>query len=288
MAKIFISYRRDGGAGFSGRLADDLERRFDASDVFRDVEDIASGDDFVERLDNALSDCRVFLAVIGRTWLAGADGRGKRLDDPKDFVHTEIARALQSGVRVIPVLVDGATMPAEQDLPDDLKPFARRQAHELSDSRWEYDVQRLIGVVHDALAGDVKEPGSATPHARLRWVAVVAIAVLLAISGAAWYGLSRPPDLTGTWDLPDGSYWMVQQTGRELGIEVVHYESRQVWQRGHGVVDGHKLAFTLDLVYDAGHSIKGELTISSDARRLTGVAVRSPSGSRVEISLQRR
>jgi hypothetical protein len=288
MAKIFISYRRDGGAGFSGRLADDLERHFDASDVFRDVEDIASGDDFVERLDNALRDCQVFLAVIGRTWLAGADGRRKRLDDPKDFVHTEIARALERGVRVIPVLVDGATMPAEQDLPDDLKPFARRQAQELSDSRWEYDVEKLIGAVRAALAGDVKQPGPVTPRARLRWIASAAAIALLAISGAAWYGLSRPPDLNGTWDLPDGSYWMLQQTGRDLKIEVVHYQSRQVWQRGHGAVDGNKLAFTLDLVYDAGHSIKGELAISSDARRLSGAAVASPSGTRVQISLQRR
>lgn len=43
MARIFISYRREGGSGFAGRLAEDLERRFGANEVFRDVEDIALG-----------------------------------------------------------------------------------------------------------------------------------------------------------------------------------------------------------------------------------------------------
>jgi hypothetical protein len=289
MARIFISYRREGAAGFSGRLGEDLERRFGAGEVFRDVEDITSGDDFVERLAHALQDCRVLLAVIDKTWLSTNAGSRRRLDDPKDFVRTEIARALARGVRVIPVLVDGATMPAERDLPDDLKSFARRQAHDLSDSRWDYDVERLASVVQTALTGDMKPPGSGTTNPRRRWLAGVAVvAGLIAIAAVGWYGYSRPPDLNGTWDLPDGSYWIIQQSGRNLGIDVVHYQSRQVWQRGRGAIDGNEIAFNLQLVYETAHSLEGRLGISGDAKRLTGVAVNSPSGNRTPIILQRR
>jgi hypothetical protein len=288
MARVFISYRREGAAGFSGRLGEDLERRFGASEVFRDVEDITSGDDFVERLAFALRDCRVLLAVIDKTWLSAHSGSRRRLDDPKDFVRTEIARALARGVRVIPVLVDGATMPAERDLPDDLKPFARRQAHELSDSRWDYDIERLASVVQAELAGDTKS-GSGTSHPRRRWLAPVAVVLgLVAIAAVGWYGYARPPDLNGTWDLPDGSYWIIQQSGRNLEIDAVHYESRQVWQRGRGTIDGREIAFNLPLVYETGHRIEGRLSISGDAKRLAGVAVGTPSGSRANIILQRR
>jgi hypothetical protein len=289
MARIFISYRREGAAGFSGRLGEDLERRFGADEVFRDVEDITSGDDFVERLTYALRDCRVLLAVIDKTWLSASVGGRRRLDDPKDFVRTEIASALARGVRVIPVLVDGATMPAEAELPDDLKPFARRQAHEVSDSRWDYDIERLAGVVQATLGGDMQPSGSGTTRPRRRWrVAAAVVAALVAIAAVGWYGYSRPPDLHGTWDLPDGSYWIIQQSGRTLEIDVVHYQSRQVWQRGRGAIEGHEIAFDLRLVYQTDHRIEGRLRMSGDDKRLTGVAVSRPSGHRTDIILLRR
>ncbi|MBM3803007.1 MAG: toll/interleukin-1 receptor domain-containing protein [Acidimicrobiia bacterium] len=121
MARVFISYRREGGSGFSGRIADDLERRFGASEVSRDVEDIRSGEDFAERIDRALEQSSVLLAVVDKVWLSACDSRGRRLDDPKDFVRLEIVTALKKGVRVIPVLVGGAAMPLARELPDNLK-----------------------------------------------------------------------------------------------------------------------------------------------------------------------
>ena len=289
MALIFISYRRDGAAGFSGRLAEDLERRFGAGQVFRDIEDIVSGEDFVDKLASALRDCRVLLAVVDRGWLSASAGGRRRLDEPRDFVRSEIVGALAHGVRVIPVLVDDATMPAERDLPDDLEPFARRQAHELSDSRWDYDVERLIGVLQTTLgAGTSVATAPVTPPGRRRWAVVALVIALLVAAGVGWYGLSRPPDLDGTWDLPDGSYWIVRQSARTLDIEVVHYDSRQVWQRGRGTVDGSEIAYTLQLVYQPSHGVEGRLHVSRDGRRLTGEAVSTPSGHRASVVLQRR
>jgi streptogramin lyase len=141
---IFISYRRDDTAPYAGRLYDRLCSRLGSDGVFMDLT-IRPGDDWVERLEDEIASSDAFVHVIGPHWLeaAHADGR-RRLDDPEDFTRLEVAAALKREVRVIPVLVGGARMPSKHDLPDDLKEFADRQAIELSDSRWDYDVDRLI------------------------------------------------------------------------------------------------------------------------------------------------
>ena len=109
---VFISYRREDSAGFAGRIYDRLTRRLDPKSVFLDVDNIQPGLDFFEVLSEKLRLCNVLIAVIGRNWnsIADRDNR-RRLDDPDDFVRIEIEAALERGIRVIPVLVDGATMP---------------------------------------------------------------------------------------------------------------------------------------------------------------------------------
>jgi hypothetical protein len=82
---------------------------------------------------------------------APASGGRRRLEDPNDYVRLEIASALAGNVRVIPLLVEGASMPREHELPDDLKPLARRQALEVSETRWEFDVGRLIDTLEERL-----------------------------------------------------------------------------------------------------------------------------------------
>jgi hypothetical protein len=285
MGCIFVSYRRDDAAGFAGRLEDELERRFGDVEVFRDVDDIASGEDFVRRLDHALESCAVFIAVIGRSWLTAGNADGaRRLDDPNDFVRQEIGAALRRDVRVIPVLVDGARMPAEADLPDDLKPLARRQAHELSDSRWDYDIGRLASSVEETLGPQ----GKPKPQKR-RWLATAAAAAVLVIAGVVgWHYASGPPDLDGTWDFPDGSYWIVEQTGADLKIREVHYDSREVWRKGQGSIDGDTLEFRLDLVFQEGYYTEGQLRLSRDGRRLTGVAVMRPRNTQADVVLTKR
>ena len=87
MARIFLSYRRDDSAGFAGRLADAMESEFGAGSVFRDVDDIRPGEDFVQAIESHLRDVGAVLVMIGPRWLdAGADGR-RRLDDADDFVR---------------------------------------------------------------------------------------------------------------------------------------------------------------------------------------------------------
>lgn len=143
MARIFLSYRRADSDIWVARLAESLAREVGAERVFQDVTGIAPGADFVEALDRALDEAAVTLVVIGPRWLSAADKQGRRrLDQPGDFVRLEVAESLKR-VRVFPVLVNGAEMPGEDDLPDPLKPLARRQALELTVRHWDKDVAEL-------------------------------------------------------------------------------------------------------------------------------------------------
>jgi hypothetical protein len=144
MAEIFLSYRRRDSQSATGRLADDLEAHFGDDRVFRDHE-IGAGDDFVAAIRRSVESSTVVLAVVGPRWLAMTDDQGRRrLDDPDDFVRLEIELALAARVAVVPVLVEGATMPAAAELPPSIAAFARCQAVELSDKRWRFDVDTLI------------------------------------------------------------------------------------------------------------------------------------------------
>ena len=128
MSAIFLSYRRDDSAGFAGRLSDELEARLGGGSVFRDVDDIQPGEDFVAAITTQLNQVSAVLVMIGPHWLTAAVGGQRRLDMADDFVRMEIQAALTSGKPVIPLLVDGAAMPAEADLPPVIAALARHQA----------------------------------------------------------------------------------------------------------------------------------------------------------------
>ena len=147
-AKLFINYRREDTAPYAGRLYDRLTARFGEGQVFIDIDQIAPGEDFVEAINSKIAACDVVIVSIGPDWLAATDSSGRRrLDDSEDFVRMEIVAALERKIRVIPVLVGGARMPTKQDLPEALAPLARRNAIELSETRFHADVNRLIEAI---------------------------------------------------------------------------------------------------------------------------------------------
>jgi hypothetical protein len=91
--------------------------------------------------------------VIGRNWSTATDAAGnKRLENPDDYVRMEITAALQRNIRVVPLLVQGASMPSADELPDDLAPLARRNAFELHDASWSDDIRRLTSALERVLA----------------------------------------------------------------------------------------------------------------------------------------
>ena len=151
--RVFISYRRDDTAYPAGWLYDRLANQYGGGQVFKDVDSINLGDDFVQAITAAVGSCDVLLALIGKLWLTLTDESGqRRLDDPDDFVRLEIEAALTRNVRVIPILIDGARMPRLDELPDSLVSLGRRQALELNPNRFEYDTGRLLKVLDMAVA----------------------------------------------------------------------------------------------------------------------------------------
>ena len=178
VGRVFISYRRQETAYAAGWLFDRLVDRFGREQIFKDVDSIELGDDFVEVLSTAVGSCDVLLALIGDQWLTIADDQGqRRLDDPNDFVRLEIEAALTRDVRVIPILVEGAQMPRADEVPPSLSALVRRQALELSPSRFAFDTSRLLEVLDRTLAeahprpqftGPVVDPGAARPYAEAR------------------------------------------------------------------------------------------------------------------------
>ena len=150
--QIFINYRRGDEPGFTQALLGRLEQAFPPDRIFIDVDNISPGEDFVQVLESQVEQCDTLLAVIGKGWLDAMDERGsRRLDDPHDFVRIEIESALRHGKRVIPVLVHDARMPRADELPEALRPLARRNAIRLTHERFRADVQGLVKALQQAL-----------------------------------------------------------------------------------------------------------------------------------------
>ena len=145
MAGIFISYRRGDSEGQARALSIELANYVGEASVFMDVDSIALGRDFRQSLHDSLESSNALLALIGPNWLDVRDAAGKRrLDDPDDFVRQEIATALKRNIPVTPVLLQGAIMPTQERLPDDLKDLAFRSGFELSHTRWHSDVREMM------------------------------------------------------------------------------------------------------------------------------------------------
>jgi uncharacterized membrane protein YhaH (DUF805 family) len=205
--RIFISYRRGDSQGAAGRLFDRLLAHFERDQLFIDVDAIEPGVDFAKLLEEQVANCGAFIAVIGPGWLdAKSSSGGRRLDDPNDYVRIEIEAALKRDIRVIPVLVDGASMPPPSALPASLEALSRRNAMELAHHRFAADCDVLAQTIRRALG--VPEPAKATepvtalpaapppPDGKMSWNEIVfsfkgrlsrqqfLIAVLLFVLGA--------------------------------------------------------------------------------------------------------
>ncbi len=179
MSAIFISYRREDTVGHAGRIYDRLVARFGPERVYRDIDSGRPGEDFVETIRRRVAGCDVLLALIGPGWLKATDETGGwRLAQEGDLVRIEIATALERGVRVIPVLVQGAKMPRSGDLPVALSKLAHRNAVEIRDTQFDRDVSLLL-----------EDLSPRSFHARwLRPLTRPAVAIALALVVAAGIG----------------------------------------------------------------------------------------------------
>ena len=179
----FISYRDDDAKAWALLLRDELADAFGEGRVFLDKDDLRAGK-WEDQLQVALERCGAVLVVVGRRWLSALNPEGvRRLDDPRDVHRREIATALaRKGVTVIPVLVDGATMPKPQQLPDDIRALTDRQARSLGDrsAHRRLDLDELIRDIELATGETASADGKTIRRPRLRMAWVSRLAVVLA------------------------------------------------------------------------------------------------------------
>jgi len=185
LKNIFISYRVQDTAGETGRLVDDLKQHFADEQLFMDIDNIEPGVEFDKAIEKYLSSCEVMLVVIGPRWMGNRENGPARIHDANDWVKLEVSSALKRRIRVIPVLVDGASLPKEEELPPELKSLIKRQSYELSNKRWQYDVDRLIDFlirIAGITPGKIKHLVGQKPGLPKVWIYVAAGLVLLLIA----------------------------------------------------------------------------------------------------------
>lgn len=112
---VFICYRRQDSLSPTGRIHDRLLIEFPDETVFRDIDSIPLGTNFKTHVRNEMEKANIFIAIIGKKWLK------RRLKDPDDYVRVEIETALQLHIPIIPVLVEGASLPPAKKLPPSLR-----------------------------------------------------------------------------------------------------------------------------------------------------------------------
>ena len=270
MASIFVSYRRTDAAGHAGRLYDQLANRFGAANIFKDLDSMEPGADFAEVIEDTVARCDALIAVIGSDWLSS------RLEDPEDWVRLEIAHALARKVRVVPVLVEGAKMPAPTDLPEDLSALSRRHAVDLSETGWHAQVTELLDRLEKLLDADNDAP-AAGPVAQVRPAD------------------ARPPSGDRQEEGPAGTWTVDAQwsADRVLTLEMqsgaaTHVLTAQNWVRlGPGgkslgplvMLDGEELDYTTSVLPDFPQLAGGgTCAVSSPSRR------KRPSGGSSSVS----
>lgn len=146
MGAIFINYRRQDAQFAVDRLYGWLARAYGKTRLFRDIDHIGPGADFVAAIENALQQCSVVLVVMGTQWLTVTtrDG-GRRIDEPGDFVRQEIEKAIERNVPLLPLYLDGMAPPAAHELPESIQQLARANGYTLrADPDFPDCVSRLI------------------------------------------------------------------------------------------------------------------------------------------------
>jgi len=174
---IVVSYRRADSAGYVRAVYERITQRVGRDNVFLDVDAIEAGRDFRAALSAAISGADALVLVIGPRWLEARAGRS-RLHEPDDVVRFEIETALAEGVPVVPVLVEGVTMPAADALPPEVRPLASRNAVTISNERFDADIRRLLAVLGPR--------GPGVLAARIALVASTGIAIVYTPGAIGW------------------------------------------------------------------------------------------------------
>jgi TIR domain/NACHT domain len=292
--RIFISYRREDSAGDARALAHDLADAFGAHAVFLDIS-LPGGDPWPARLRDELANAPVVLALVGPDWLMSTDTwNRRRIDSPTDWVRQEIEAALGDPSKLlIPVLVNGATLPPKEALPAALANLADRQTRVISHETWRWQV--------DALVADIKrhykwersapsaEPAETTlgryAKAQLRRVETVLRTNGLTASPGGWSSVGPTTELV----IPDLLPFHVDQPATDrLTLNVAAHLRRAVKDRARYSAQEMLSGVTPQHVVILGGPGSGKTTLLSMVTRAHAVASIADASAKTPVLLRVR
>lgn len=205
--KIIVSYRRSDSA-MAGRIFDRLAQHFGKTSLFIDIDNVPFGVDFRKHIDDALKASDLMIAVVGEKWLGPQAGGKLRIMNEADPVRVELETALKRDITVLPVLLDGTSMPDPADLPEAIRDFAYRNALEVESGRdFNMHIERLVRAIEQILGVKGKVPAAQVsplmgpvPPAKKTWLkpltlGVAGLIVAAGLGAAGWYWLARTPDV---------------------------------------------------------------------------------------------
>ncbi|HVG41259.1 MAG TPA: toll/interleukin-1 receptor domain-containing protein [Chitinophagaceae bacterium] len=302
---IFISYRVQDTAGETGRLVDTLKQYFDDDQIFMDIDKLEPGVDFTQVIEKSLEACDVMLAVIGPNWEGkGADGRN-RIQNEDDWVRLELGTALKRNIRVVPVLVDGGTLPADNELPHELKPLLKRQAYEISNKRWKYDTDNLVNFLIKGLGIPPKNSQEhQVPDKRKNnklWIslfAVIGIALVLALTGVFNSDKRKQsidpqvPIVTGYWSNEDEEFGFdIDQRDKNLYGSLYRKivdTSTLLTNKGEGIIEANNLTLNFAIPGETDttyYNLTGVLSSNGKYIRSTFIITNSEDSTEYEMNL---
>lgn len=193
--KVFINYRRAESLKDARHLASLLDKGALKGRIFIDKKGLDGAPDWLMELERQVASSDVMVALIGRDWTEIRDAGGKRrIDDENDFVRFELAEAFRRKVPIVPVLVDGASMPRGDQLPPNLLLLTRPQAELLRSESFDADVLKIGRRLQTEIAERRKVQRTSVPIWVVGATALAAVSVGLLTGPMAMerLGLSTP------------------------------------------------------------------------------------------------
>ena len=133
--KVFISYRRDGGAEVARLIRMALER--ESYKVFLDVDDLNSAC-FGERLLSEIESAKHFILILTKNCL------DRCLEDSDDWLLTELSHALSTNRNIVPLVMDGFAFPDKTAMPKKIADLPRFNSVIYSHEYFTAMIQKLI------------------------------------------------------------------------------------------------------------------------------------------------
>ncbi len=153
---IFISYRRsDLSKSDANVIHEGLENAFGPDSVFLDTADLHGGDKWKQILNQAGTNAKVCLVVIGPKWLEKNQDGALRIKQDDDWVRKEIEYAIDKNLVIIPVLVNKAKIPNKEDLPDSIQTMLDSQALKIDLNDWATYKLRIVEELKNHLGNKV-------------------------------------------------------------------------------------------------------------------------------------